>query len=887
MPTKTAATVLDDIFAWSAKLSLWQRDALRRIVRDGQLNETDCKELAGLCRAEHGLPAPEGAATQPRPLAASDLPGSPNGVHAVSLVGISHAENVNALCGKQDLVFGPAGITIIFGYNGSGKSGYGRILKKACRARRKGEAIMPNVHVAPATGPASAEIRYALNGTEQAPEQWIDGTREIATLSAVSFFDADCGHAHVSDKNQIAFTPFGLDVLPNLGKGYLQVQALLEQEKKRETLFQPEFLRDQKTRAATKVGKLIRGLSANLDIVELERLAGLQDDEVKRMEQIRVELTNDPLKAAEGIRTRARRVAMLGAIIDQAMKLLDDAGLDQIKGLALDNAAKKQAAVLAAGKLFIDEPLPDVGGPVWRALWEAARAYSTDAAYPDKPFPATQDGARCVLCQQEIESEAAVRMQRFEDFVRDDTASKAADAQSALEGAIGAIGGLRLNESIVKELLEDLSNEGAGVCKEVRRCLAGLKWRRRWVATATRDGDWEQNRPSLASLGTAVADLTAALEKRATEIIAASSPGERAKLEAELAELEDRQWLGTVVGDVKTEIDRRKRLALLDRCIADTRTNAVTAKSKALAKEHVTDQLRRAFAEEVKAMQQGVTRLAIELTATSGEYGASLYRVQLVGAAKTPVDRVASEGEHRCIALAGFLAELATQQAKSAIVFDDPVTSLDHRWRHCFAKRLVEVSADRQVIVFTHDIVFLHDLMENARHADATLTLQRVASDRDRTGLVSDSLPWVAQSCKQQIDTLEKKARALRTLFAAGNDDEYFREAGILYDDLRAAVECVVEREVFAGVVHRFRDYVDFKRLKDAVVFSLADCDRIQKLFAKCCGITPAHSRALARGLGAPSPDEMLADIKELSDIIAEIKERQKKATKTGAVLAS
>ena len=90
---------------------------------------------------------------------------------------------------------------------------------------------------------------------------------------------------------------------------------------------------------------------------------------------------------------------------------------------------------------------------------------------------------------------------------------------------------------------------------------------------------------------------------------------------------------------------------------------------------------RDAFASEIRRMQQGMRRLNIELAATAGEYGSSYYRVQIVGATKATIESVVSEGEHQCIALAGFLSELATEDCQSAIVFDDPVTSLAHNWR--------------------------------------------------------------------------------------------------------------------------------------------------------------------------------------------------------------
>jgi wobble nucleotide-excising tRNase len=59
------------------------------------------------------------------------------------------------------------------------------------------------------------------------------------------------------------------------------------------------------------------------------------------------------------------------------------------------------------------------------------------------------------------------------------------------------------------------------------------------------------------------------------------------------------------------------------------------------------------------------------------------------------------------VAIASFLAELETSSENCGIVFDDPVCSLDHLYRQRVAERLVSEGHKRQVIVFTHDIVFL------------------------------------------------------------------------------------------------------------------------------------------------------------------------------------
>ena len=68
----------------------------------------------------------------------------------------------------------------------------------------------------------------------------------------------------------------------------------------------------------------------------------------------------------------------------------------------------------------------------------------------------------------------------------------------------------------------------------------------------------------------------------------------------------------------------------------------------------------------------------------------------------------------------------AGRVAAETYVFDDPVSSLDHRHRDRVAERLAEEGKTRQVVVFTHDMAFLLLLDEACRPAkDRSETLQR------------------------------------------------------------------------------------------------------------------------------------------------------------------
>ncbi len=47
--------VLGKILAWSKDRPEWQRDALRRLVLAGELDDEDIDALTGICKSAHGL----------------------------------------------------------------------------------------------------------------------------------------------------------------------------------------------------------------------------------------------------------------------------------------------------------------------------------------------------------------------------------------------------------------------------------------------------------------------------------------------------------------------------------------------------------------------------------------------------------------------------------------------------------------------------------------------------------------------------------------------------------------------------------------------------------------------------------------------------------------
>jgi len=190
----TEAEALANIVAWSAESPGWQRDALRRLAAQAALQPAEIDELVSICKGDN--PAV--------PLGAGHLRGPNHQQGEVCSRQLRGVRHVNALAPDQRLTLHQVGLTIIYGDNGSGKSGYARILKKVCRARMpgRGEEIAPDIYDA-APGTPSATIEYAISGQKRTCA-WQLGQPADAALSSISVFDSRTANIHVDDTNDVA-----------------------------------------------------------------------------------------------------------------------------------------------------------------------------------------------------------------------------------------------------------------------------------------------------------------------------------------------------------------------------------------------------------------------------------------------------------------------------------------------------------------------------------------------------------------------------------------------------------------------------------------------------------------------------------------------------------
>jgi energy-coupling factor transporter ATP-binding protein EcfA2 len=863
---------LHSILAWSQEWPSWQRDALRRIVLNGQLSTSDKTELQAICKAEQEGTTKEGRPQATVPLSSDHFPSGPNATTSISLLKIGALKNVNRFPSDRCIEFGSGpGLTVVYGENGSGKSGYVRVLKKACRARGTVQEIKPNAFAATNHDPATAEIVCTV-GSVVVPCIWTNGLPSDPRLGNVFVFDAASAHCHVAEDGPAVFTPRGLDVLPKLARACDDLKAQLKAESDGIVALISQTASGWKVRPHTKVGVVLGALAANTKVTDIERLAQFTATDQKRLTELTDALKSDPKQKAQATRASSARIRTFAALIEGRAKALEATAVGGMKAAVTEAAAATAAAKATEGPHFDDSFLPGTGGDAWRSLWDMARAFSGDA-YPDQDFPVSGGDARCVLCQQLLSTDGRTRFERFDAYVRDEARvrSETASAKAAeLKRGIYAMSAL---EPELAKVVTDLQSESVEAKSPVELFVQHIDARLIHVQKCLRDCAWVDP-PTVSTAPVAYLNGVArALDQRADMELSVADEDTRKVLTAEKEELEDREWLAIRKKEVLDQIARHKTVASLKKCQDDTSTNKITIKNGELYDALVTKAFCNQFAVECREL--GLKTLAVKLESVKGAKGERKFGVRLEHSTTAKVIDIASEGEHTCIALAAFLAELSQASHRSALIFDDPVSSLDHHRRAAIAARLVAESKIRQVLVFTHDLAFVCDLQTFAHEHGIEIHGRHLDWSSTGPGRCHGEFPWDGQSHKAQMKTLREMCGKAFKMAREEGQAEYRAFAQSLCNLVRAASERVVEEELFNHVLHRHESRVQVGRLESVGAVDGADYRAVHSVWKACSDVVPSHASSRAKPAEVPAPEKLKELVDTLEQVVLRVKARR------------
>lgn len=868
-------TLLNDILNWSSALPSWQRDALRRLFQKGNVDNKDIDELYTLLKASRGLPNPN--SLQVQPLEQAHLPSTSASATQVILTGMRDLRDVNIIGPTEHLKFAPTGITVIYGNNGSGKSGYARVLKRACRARDTAETVLPDARDPASVSKVPTATFEVMDAGIAKNLKWKRGAAPPGELSSVAVFDGKCARAYLDDEHDVAYLPYGLDIVENLGQKVLP--AVAEKLQTEIGTISIDISPFADLTGPTKVGQVIGALSYKTDpnvVMKLATLSVAEHDRLKELEATLAE--NDPTAKAKALRLAADRITGLHKRIDTAVTTVSDHRVQAEKTIDEQAEAAQAAEKLVAEQFCGGEALlPGTGNRLWKTLMEAAEAYSTKEAYPDSTFPHTETGAQCVLCQQSLTELAGERLKRFDAFLKDRTSREATNKATNRSAAQQALERASVSFQFDAALAAELNQHDSSLGQQIATLEASVEERRKAIIAAHKSHNWMAVRAIAADVRPALDKLAQSLTQQAGELDKAADVTLKKALETERAELKAREQLSKRLQAVLELIQRMKLHQRLETCNQDLNTKRISDKVKDFTNSAVTEALRKALEDEFQKL--GVGHIETKLNERV-EKGKTKHKLILDLPRSHTIEAILSEGEQRAIAIGSFFAELGLSGQSGGVVFDDPVSSLDHEHRRQVAARIVDEASRQQVIVFTHDAAFLGELRDALDQAQVKVPCSFCHLEwRNRmSGGVVDGLPWDHQGYKERLHNLRRKQTELAKTWPphpASADVDAMRNT---YSKLRATIERVVQDMVLNGVVQRYSDYVQVKQLKAVAVLMEADCNEIERLIDKCHKITEAHDPSSAKTLAIPLPSELEQDIADLEKVIGGIIDRRNAA---------
>jgi energy-coupling factor transporter ATP-binding protein EcfA2 len=857
----TEKAALADLVIWAEKRPAWHRDALRRLVIGETLDDQAIAELTELCLDPTRTHAP---------ISQSHIVAETSAAEPISLASIKNPTAINALASQQELSFEPAGLTVIYGDNGSGKSGYVRVLKHACRSRDEKFAIHRDLEDKTDT-PQSAEIRFA-RGANTEQFNWTPDGDPHNDLPSVSIFDSRSASIHVESTNEVAYIPRPMRLLESLADASDRIKTALDAKIATLKGQVPLAISNPSLSRETAAGSYVFGLSAKSNIPQLDKLAAFTDQDTARLATLDTDFAQDPKRAVARLENQRGEVERIQTTLRALISATNATAFAEISTLRKTYGDAVEAASVASQQLFGASPLPEVGQAAWQKLWEAARTYADTVAYPGKKFPSSEPDTLCVLCQQPLGADAIARQQTFESFVKSSTKADEATARVKLDAALIQLKGKMLRLGDVQKSSKFLATEigDAALSQQVRRAFVVVLWRLRAMVRA-----YGEPKPLGADPLEALATLAADLKTRAAQVSADTQSDDYKKLKSEYVELKERAALAPLLPDIKAHVARLKEIESINTALKATAKKPITDKNKELSDRMVTDALRGRFAREIGKLK--LSRMPVELRKEKDRQAVSYFRVALVENPNAKVGEIFSEGEHRCVALAAFLAELVTAQRYSGIVFDDPMSSLDHIHRGAVASRLVEEAEHRQVIVFTHDLVFLYELRREAEKANRPIAFRNVRRQQDKPGYIENELPDKAKSGLEMCNALRSSLKAAKPGFDRLTDTQRTIFCKGTIGQLRDAWEQAIS-DYIRPVLERFDN-----KVKPTSMFKLGILteDDVKRVMAAQSRLSEdLHSSAQALNPEAVSLDDLLNEVKALEDWIQSIRDRQKNAVK-------
>ena len=393
-------TILDKIQKWQNGLPYWEQYTLDLILRGIDLKEEHYEEIIKILLEDAGI-----LKKKPRPKLKFfgekeiiDAPQSDN----IQLTAISNLQGVNALVEGQKLPLSPQ-LTAIYGANGSGKSGYARVL--GCAGFSRGDQeVLPNViNEGERDLIQSASVSLIVDGHNSEFTYKIG--EQCPLLSQFYVFDSTSVKTHLTGKNEFSFSPSLLYSLTNLAEAIDNIRTSLSKLIDEWTI-SPKF--SELFDSESDIVSILESINSRTSISEIEKIATISDTELKSLAKYESQIAELRAKNYAGkIMETKQKIKDITELIENLSFLEDELSDNAIK--QLERSLESSYASIEVAKL---EQPPQVdlslfkskNSLIWNDFSRILNQIVNEENKRGKKYPSLGD--HCLLCNQSLDKKS-------------------------------------------------------------------------------------------------------------------------------------------------------------------------------------------------------------------------------------------------------------------------------------------------------------------------------------------------------------------------------------------------------------------------------------------------------------------------------------------------
>lgn len=795
------------IIAWLKGYDFWFQYAGNQLLEGENVSEALAETTYQLFKEDYALKAAEGERAE---IAFNEIAANTDVIVGnLQLQLIKEIENVNALATGQSIPINP-NLTIIYGGNGTGKSGYVRLLNNAFSSRGD-KQILPNVFSGAAKGEPAC--KFTFQSADEPYDLAYPLQKSNIEFSQYSVFDTHSIRVLLEQDNKLDFTPIGFEFFEKVLQLNEAVKTKLYAEIQTNrpiNEFVKFFINDNA------IKNTITNLGANTNEEELKALGTYTEEDTTKLVELIAK--REELKALDVPKRIAELQKLLSQLVEFTSSLqtildcLKPKDIEYYNSLISSFHKFQELAKQEGVKSLEDFNIEGLGSNEWKEFIRASKNYTSaiEINRDERYYPSDDDN--CLFCLQPLAQKEISLINSYWNLLK-------SEAEGELNRIIQAI---RELEKTLKGLLPVKFDETTTLFEFVNNSDAAIteKWKDIVYLTATTRQNIISNLANKNldlpmqhfAVSTNEFDIVIAKLKAVIEDLFKKNPLEELEeLEKQIQFLIDKSLLSKLLEQVLVFVVAHKWAAKAESSASAFNPRSITIKQGELFSTYITDKYTEIFIKECSNFN---APSVVEISQKNAR-GSTLRKLQVAGVV---ANSVLSEGEQRAISLADFLTEVQMNPSNKGVFFDDPITSQDHYRREKIAERLVGLASQKQVIVFTHDIAFFIRLKISAEITGTPLSYTTIRNTGQNPGVINPQLPWIVQPVKARIGTLKVMLLQLKKTEKEQSEDEYFFAAKSWYSLLREAWERAVEERLLKGVVERFSFGIQTQKIKKIIV---------------------------------------------------------------------